>query len=89
MIKGTIANMVERDMSDISCLVIDSYTHIDQTIEKEWDELVIQTRGSIYLTCAWSRIWWQFYGKEKFLRIFFYRCKGKLVGVIPIYIEKI
>ena len=89
MIKGTIANMVGRDMSDVSCLVMDSYTHIDQALEKEWDELVIQTRGSMYLTCAWSRIWWQFYGKEKLLRIFFYRCKGKLVGVIPIYIEKI
>ena len=76
-------------MSYVSCEVIDSYNHIDQALEKEWDELVIATRGSIYLTCAWSRIWWEFYGKAKTLRIFLYRCNGKLVGVMPIYIENI
>ena len=75
--------------SDVSCIVIDSYNNIDQVLEKEWDELAIQARGSIYLTCEWSRIWWEFYGKGHVLRIFFYRCEGKLVGVMPIYIEKI
>jgi CelD/BcsL family acetyltransferase involved in cellulose biosynthesis len=79
----------KKDMDDVSCMVIDSYNHIDLALEKEWDELAMQTRGSIYLTCAWSRIWWEFYGKNHLLRIFFYRCQGKLVGVIPIYIEEI
>lgn len=76
-------------MSDVSCIVIDSYNKIDQVLEKEWDELAVQTKGSIYLSCAWSRIWWEFYGKGHVLRIFFYRCEGKLVGVMPIYIEQI
>lgn len=76
-------------MSEVTCEVMDSYSHIDQALEKEWDELVIATRGSIYLTCAWSRIWWEFYGKEKALRIFVYRCKDKLVGVMPVYIDKV
>ena len=76
-------------MSNISCEVIDSYSQIDQALEKEWDELVVATRGCIYLTCAWSRIWWEFYGKKHSLRIFLFRIKGKLVGVMPIYIEQI
>jgi len=76
-------------MSDVSCVVIDSYNMIDHVLEKEWDELAIKTRGSIYLTCAWSRIWWDFYGKKKHLRILFYRSAGKLIGVMPIYIEEI
>jgi len=75
------------DMINVSCSVMDSYNHIDEALEKEWDELAIKTRCSIYLTCAWSRIWWDVYGTEKTLRLFFYRCKGELVGVIPIYIE--
>ena len=89
MIKNFIDSRGKRDVGDVSCTVMDSYNQIDQVLEKEWDELAIQTRSSIYLTCAWSRIWWQFYGKKKILRIFFYRCKGKLVAVMPIYIEKI
>jgi CelD/BcsL family acetyltransferase involved in cellulose biosynthesis len=76
-------------MSDISYEVIDSYNNVGQALEKEWDDLAIATRGCIYLTCAWSRIWWEFYGKAKTLRIFIFRYKGKLVGVMPIYIEKI
>ena len=76
-------------MGALSCLVIDSFSHIDQALEKEWDELAIESKGSIYLTCGWCRIWWDFYGKGKLLRIFFYRSQGKLVGVLPVYIEKI
>jgi hypothetical protein len=68
---------------------MDSYNQINPALEKEWDELVIKASGSIYLTCAWSRIWWEIYGKYKILRIFFFRSKGKLVGVIPTYIDKI
>jgi len=89
MIKWLSNGQEKTDMSDVACMVVDSYNHIDQALEKEWDELAIQTKGSIYLTCAWSRIWWEFYGKKKHLRIFFYRVKGKLVGVIPVYIEQI
>ena len=89
MIKNFIDSRGKRDVGDVSCTVMDSYNQIDQVLEKEWDELAIQTKGSIYLTCAWSRTWWEFYGKEQLLRIFFYRCKDKLVGVMPIYIEKI
>jgi CelD/BcsL family acetyltransferase involved in cellulose biosynthesis len=81
--------MAIRDTNDVSCEVIDSYNLIDQALEKEWDELVVETKGCIYLTCAWSRIWWEFYGKENILRIFIYRRKDKLVGVLPIYIERI
>lgn len=81
--------MEKRVMNDFSCTVLDSYNRIDRAVEKEWDELSIKTRGSIYLTYAWSRIWWEFYGKEKTLRIYLYRSEGKLVGVMPIYIDKI
>jgi len=89
MIKKFIDSRGKKDMRDVSCMVIDSYNQIDQVLEKEWDELIIRTRSSIYLTCAWSRIWWEFYGKGKVLRIFIFRCDGKLAGVMPIYIEKL
>jgi CelD/BcsL family acetyltransferase involved in cellulose biosynthesis len=88
MIKGTIDNMAVGDTSDVSCEVIDSYNNINHALEKEWDDLVVVTRGSIYLTCAWSRTWWEFYGKAKTLRIFIFRCNSKLVGVMPVYIER-
>jgi hypothetical protein len=89
MVKGVIVDMGKRGMTDVSCMVLDSYNHIDQALEKEWDGLVIETKGSIYLTYRWCQIWWEFYGKGKLLRVFFCRSEGKLVGVLPLYIEKI
>jgi hypothetical protein len=87
--KDDIYRSEKSDMNDVSCVVIESYNNVDLGLEKEWDELAIKTRGSIYLSCAWSRIWWEFYGKGHSLKIFVFRHKGELVGVMPIYIGKI
>ena len=75
--------------SGVSYTVLDSYNHIDEHLEREWDELAMQTGASIYLTCAWSRIWWEVYGNQHLIRIFICRSEGKLVGVLPIYIEEL
>ncbi len=35
----------------------------------------------------WVRTWWEFYGKNKELRIFLFFVGEQIVGVVPIYID--
>ncbi len=67
------------------------YTNFDRLsqIQPEWDHFVESLNCDIFLTYDWCRIWWKYYGGNKALRIFVFRCKGELVGVLPTYIEKI
>lgn len=76
-------------MSNTECTVFDSFSQINQSLEKEWDDLVVSTFAGIYMTFRWSRTWWEFYGGFHKLRIFFFRQKGQLVAVFPIYIQRV
>ena len=58
-------------------------------IQQEWDELLESVGGGIFLTYDWCRIWWKYYGKKRNLNIFIFRHQEKLVGIVPVFIEKI
>jgi len=58
-------------------------------LRKEWDEAVIELGGSIYLSYDWCKTWWDFYGAGKELRIFLFRVERRLVGIVPIYIDRV
>ena len=60
-----------------------------QVIQKQWDGLVESVGGEIFLTYDWCRIWWKYYGKKRVLRIFLFRKDDELVGIIPMFFEKI
>lgn len=60
-----------------------------QAIQQEWDSFVESVSGDIFLTYGWCRIWWKYYGEKRDLRVFVFR-KGKdLVGIIPLFFERI
>src|SRR5205807_9591572 len=55
----------------------------------QWDDANHEFGGSIYMSYDWSRTWWEFYGAGKELRIFLFYADEKLVGIVPIYIDRI
>jgi CelD/BcsL family acetyltransferase involved in cellulose biosynthesis len=54
-----------------------------------WDDLVLDSGGDIYTSYDWCRIWWRHYGANRSLRLFTIRQHGKLVGIVPMFIERI
>lgn len=72
----------------ISCFVYSSFDEI-KDMQQEWDEFVESVDGDIYLTYDWCRVWWQFYGKGRVLRIFIYKKNTKIIGLVPIFYEKV
>ena len=53
----------------------------------DWDHYVEQRGGPVYFTYDWMRLWWQFYGRGRELRIFALTCDDQTVGILPIFIE--
>jgi CelD/BcsL family acetyltransferase involved in cellulose biosynthesis len=60
-----------------------------EELRELWDETMLELGGSIYMSYDWSRTWWEFYGARKQLRIFLFYNDLKLVGIVPIYIDRL
>jgi hypothetical protein len=58
-------------------------------MQSQWDDFVESAGSEIFSTYDWCRIWWKYYGNGRILRIFVFSCGGKLVGLLPTFIEKI
>ena len=56
---------------------------------EEWDDFVLSVRGDVYMTFDWCRIWWRHYGKGRALRLFIFREHGRLVGLAPMFVERV
>jgi len=72
----------------LSCEIHSSFEQL-AGMQKEWDQFVIDVDGDIYLSFDWCRIWWEHYGAGRSLCIFVYRGGKQLVGLIPLFIERI
>lgn len=55
----------------------------------QWDEFVASVEGEIYSTYDWCSIWWKHYGGKRKLSIFIFRYDGQIVGIAPLFMEKI
>lgn len=60
-----------------------------KSIQQEWDSFVESVGGDIFLTYDWCRIWWKYYGKNRLLAVFVFREVKSIVGIIPLFFEKI
>lgn len=56
---------------------------------REWDDFVLSVRGDIYMTFDWCQSWWRYYGQGRTLRVFIFREGGRLVGLAPMFVERI
>lgn len=58
-------------------------------LQGRWDDLAASVGSEIFLTYDWCRIWWKHYGKDRDLRIWVFQKGTELVGVVPVFLEKI
>lgn len=72
-------------MCDLELVVQNNF---DNNIKKEWDETVIALGSTIHMTFDWCRIWFDFYGKKGKPFNYIFRSNGKIVGILPLYIEQ-
>jgi CelD/BcsL family acetyltransferase involved in cellulose biosynthesis len=56
---------------------------------EEWDRFVLDVGGDIYSSYDWCRIWWRHYGQGRDLRLFVFRQGNRVVGLVPMFIERI
>ncbi len=60
-----------------------------ETIQQEWDDFIESVGSEIFLTYDWCRIWWKYYGRNRDLRVFIFRGNNELVGIIPLFFERL
>jgi CelD/BcsL family acetyltransferase involved in cellulose biosynthesis len=74
--------------AELTVTVLDSFD-AGSVAREEWDNLVQDLGGNIYVTYDWCRIWWRHYGENRRLRIYVLRRGRRLVGVAPMFIERV
>lgn len=59
------------------------------SMQQEWDDFVESVGSDIFMTYDWCRVWWKYYGKNRDLRVFVFRSNSELVGIIPLFFERL
>jgi hypothetical protein len=62
---------------------------IISNMQQKWDRFIEDIKGEIFLTFDWCQLWWKYYGEGRHLKIFIFRLDGNLVGILPMFMEKI
>jgi CelD/BcsL family acetyltransferase involved in cellulose biosynthesis len=75
-------------MSAITMTIVKSFD-ASGISRKEWDDFILDAGGEIYSSYDWCRIWWRHYGNGRNLRLFIFRQQGRLVGLAPMFVERI
>jgi len=79
-------NLAVGQAERLDCRVEGSYEGLD-ALRAEWDQAVIDLEGPVYMSYDWTRLWWQFYGKGRRLRVFIFKVGEHIVGIVPVYID--
>lgn len=58
-------------------------------MQSQWDAFMEAVGGEVFLTYDWCRIWWKYYGGGRELKIFIFRHQGDIVGILPLFFEKV
>lgn len=59
------------------------------SMQQEWDDFVELVGSDIFMTYDWCQIWWKYYSKKRDLRVFVFRSNSEIVGIIPLFFEKL
>jgi CelD/BcsL family acetyltransferase involved in cellulose biosynthesis len=68
--------------------VADSFEAVGLSREA-WDDFVLDAGGDIYSSYDWCRIWWKHYGRNRDLRVLVIKRGDRLIGLVPMFIERI
>jgi CelD/BcsL family acetyltransferase involved in cellulose biosynthesis len=73
---------------ELTCHMAQSFDDVGVSPE-DWDQAVLALGGPIYMSYDWLRTWAEFYCKPGQLRLFIFRSPGRIVGLLPIYIDSL
>ena len=73
--------------AELQCRVFDSFEDA-APLREQWDALVQSCEGELYLSFDWCRIWWRHYGRRRKLRLFVFTEGERLVGLVPMFVER-
>lgn len=76
----------DKSISTYTVEVISSLNDFDR-IGSEWRSLTEQVEVTIFQTHEWLRTWWSHFGGHGELHIITVRYEGRLVGILPLFID--
>ncbi|MFZ5892881.1 MAG: GNAT family N-acetyltransferase [Myxococcota bacterium] len=83
--QSTPPSTIERN--GVSVRVVESLSEFE-SLGPAWEELQEQAiLTSVFETHDWQYLWWKTYGRDRKLRLLVASAEGKLVGVLPLYIQ--
>lgn len=56
-------------------------------LQQDWDSFMEEMNAEIFLTYDWCSIWWKYYGKGRELKVFIFKQKNKIIGILPLFRE--
>ncbi|MGA8009761.1 MAG: cellulose biosynthesis protein CelD, partial [Thiomonas sp.] len=63
-------------------------TEAFDALEADWRALEeLSARNSVFLGWDWQRLWWSHYGPGRRLSILVARLGGRVIGILPLYLE--
>ena len=80
--------VLSRKSNSLEVTVETSFLQLE-LIREEWDEFVVSVDGGIYFSYDWCKIWWDHYAYKRKMKVFLFRDNGKLVGILPMIIDRI
>jgi len=86
--QGKIRDFHYAPCQEVQVSVFNSFEEL-ASIQLEWDNFVESAGSQIFLTYDWCRIWWKYYGNNRDLNIFLFRREGRLIGIMPLFLEKL
>jgi CelD/BcsL family acetyltransferase involved in cellulose biosynthesis len=68
-----------------------TFTSFDDArcVAEEWDDLLDELDGPLYMSFSWCEVWWRHYGHGRELRLITVHADDGLVGVLPMFIERL
>ena len=73
-------------MDNIYHNIADSFDEIEY-LHDAWDKFAKENGGPVYMSFDWCRVWWKYYGKGRELKIFIFKRKDQIIGILPLFCE--
>jgi CelD/BcsL family acetyltransferase involved in cellulose biosynthesis len=77
-----------RMQDDVDIEVYDNFEDL-LNMQPAWDSFMEEMNAEIFLTYDWCRLWWKYYGNKRHLKIFIFRLNGRIIGILPVFMENI
>jgi len=83
-----VEHLVARVEPGLTLHALQTFEHCGLA-EEEWDDFVAASGSDFSLSFDWCRVWWAHYGKGRILRILVLRSGQELVGLVPMFIDRV